>query len=874
MTDAGDAGARFGARPKAVIRRSPSRAGRVPLPVLWRFAVRELGGARHGIATLWICLMLGVGAIAASGSVNSVLKRDLESDARAILGGDLRVGLTHREATDQELATLRSEGRVSHYLEMRSMARRADDPAQHSLVELKAVDAAYPLVGELTLSEGELDEALAFANGIFGAAVAPELAARLGLSPGARIRVGEAEFEVRAFIDVEPDQVVSFASFGPRVMLSEAGMLQTSLVEQGALLRHFYTLALPNGVSPDVVRARLDATHPHAGWRISGVEDAVQGLGEVFDNIALFFSLTGLTTLLIGGIGVANAVRSYLDRRTTTIAALKCLGASHASVTRIYALQVALIATAAILSGLLVGAAVPWLATRLFPDFMPATAGLSLAPAALGHAAIFGALTTACFTLLPLARLRAISPALLVRGAAMAEPNQLEQRAAMFKLMPLALLLGLYTVQSASNPKVAAGFVVAVLLAFTVLRAAAFLIAGAARALVEATGIARGRPAVRIGLSNLYRPGALTVSVVLSLGLGLTVLVAVAQIETNLKRQINDRLPDEAPSTFFLDLQPDQVETFEGQFKAMHLPGADLELAPMIRGRISAVNGVPVAEAQIDPAVEWAFNGDRGLSYSALPVPNADMVAGDWWPADYSGPNLVSMDAAIAEGAGLSVGDTITINVLGREVTAQIANLREIRWQSARMNFTFVYNPAALLGAPVTFIATLYADEADARDFETQAIAAFPNITAISVAEAIARVDALLSTAARVVRLIASVALVAGLVVLASAIAAGQRQRLYEAVVLKVLGGTRRRLLSAYLLEFGLLGVGTGLFAVAAGSVGASLVMTHVMKTGFTFAPLVASGVILCGILVVLLAGAGSMLSALTARPLSWLRND
>lgn len=850
------------------------RAGQVPLGVLWRFALRELRGARHGIATLSVCLMLGVGAIAAAGSVNAVLKRGLERDARAILGGDLRVSLTHRAATAPELETLRAAGRVSHYLEMRSMARRADDVGRRSLVELKAVDAAYPLFGQLMLSAGTLTDTLAAKDGVFGVAVAPELGVRLGLSPGGRVRVGEAEFEVRAFIESEPDQVASFASFGPRLMLSEAGMASTGLAERGALLRHHYTLALPSGVDPEGVRARLEAAHPKAGWRISGVKEAVQGLGEVFDNIALFFSLTGLTTLLIGGIGVANAVRSYLDRRLTTIAALKCLGASHASVTRIYALQIALVAAAAILAGLLLGALVPAIAGRLFPGFMPPSSGLSLAPGALAHAAIFGALTTACFTLLPLRRLRAVSPALLVRGGAMALPGGGLQRSALLRLFPLALLLALYTVGSANEPRVAGGFVVAVIVAFGVLRAAAAFIATSARALVERTGVSRGRPAIRIGLSNLYRPGALTVNVVLSLGLGLTVLVAVAQIEANLKAQINDRLPDEAPSTFFLDIQPDQVTDFESIFASLRHPDAALALAPMIRGRITKVNRVPVAEATIDPEVAWAFNGDRGLSFSQMPVANAEVVAGAWWPNDYAGPNLVSMDAAIARGAGLGVGDEITINVLGREVTAEIANLREIRWQSARMNFTFVYNAAALAGAPVTYIATLYAGADDARAFEDRVIARFPNLTAISVAEAIARVDALLGTAARVIRLIASVALLAGLVVLASAIAAGQRQRLYEAVVLKVLGGTRLRLLFAYLLEFGVLGAGTGLFAVLAGAGCGALVMRYVMKAPFVFAPGVAFAVVMVGVLAVLLAGAGSMLTALTARPALWLRND
>ncbi len=876
-------------------------SARVPWRVLWWFALRELRGARHGVATLLVCLGLGVAAIAASGSLNAMLSNVLTRDAQILLGGDLKLELTHRPATAEERATLAELGAVTHQVTMRSQALRADDETRRALVELKAVDGKYPLYGRVQLADarrlparlqdadgpqtsaGVLDEqgagnatllrALAPADGVFGAVVADELLVRLGLAVGEQIRIGDANFEIRAVLAAEPDNVASFASFGPRVMVSGAGLERTGLVARGALVRHLYLLKLPPDFAPARAIDAINRAHPKAGWRISRVEDAVQGLAEVYANITLFFSLTGLTTLLIGGIGVANAVQVYLERRQTTIAALKCLGASTQTVFRIYALQVALLAGLAIALGLVLGALVPGLVAARFPSMLPTVDGFGIAPGALAEAALFGALVTASFTLLPLLRLRAISPGMLVRGHAVVAEAPRPARV-LLALGPLLAALVALTIGTAHAPRVAAAFVVAAGLGFLVLRLAAWLIARSARLVVNGTGLTHRRPVLHLALSNLYRPGALTVSVVLSLGLGLTVLVAVAQIETNLKRQINDRVPDEAPQTFFLDIQKDQVTDFESLYQSFNPAQGALALAPMIRGRISALNGVPVAEAEIDPDVEWAFRGDRGLSYSAVPVENSEVVAGVWWPEDYSGPNLVSMDANIARGAGLGVGDTITINVLGREITAEIASLREIRWQSARMNFTFVYTPDTLAAAPVTFIATLHAEPEAARAFEDAVIARFSNVTAISVAEAIERVNALLTQAARVIRMIASVALLAGCVVLASAVAGGQHRRLYEATILKVLGGTRRRLLGVFMLEFGLLGLGTSAFACAAGTLGAAWMMKRVMQAEFVFAPGVALGVILLGVVTVLGAGAGTLYAALSTRASQWLRND
>jgi len=859
---------------------APARgAGRF---VAVRFALRELKGARNGLVTLLACLALGVGAIAGSASVNLALKESLAADAQSLLGGDLQVRITHREATETERATLAGLGRVSHQIEMRSMAHTVRDAADssgrsRSLIELKAVDAAYPLYGEVGLAgAASLADALAYRDGRHGAAIEPALGERLGLDLGDTVRIGDARFTIRARITSEPDRVATFASFGPRVMVSKDGMTATGLTDTGSLVRYVYNVELTSGLDYPAAKAALARAHPDAGWRVRGLDEAVQGFADVLDNITLFFNLAGLTTLMVGGIGVANAVRAYLERRVRTIAALKCLGASRALVTRIYALQVGVLALVGIAAGLVLGSAVPPVVEAAFGAALPGEMTGGPRAAALAHAAAFGVLTTALFALWPLALAREVSPALLVRGTMTLPAVRPSRRDAAALALALTALVA-YTIGSAATPRIAAGFVAGAVGSVVILRLAAFAIARAARAGARpGARLTRGRPALRLALSNLHRPGALTVNVVLSLGLGLTVLVAIAMIEANLRTQIVDRLPENAPSYFFLDIQRDQVEAFEREVNAVarDVPGTRVELAPMIRGRIAAVDGTPVDEAEIEPDVAWAFRGDRGLSYSDRPVANSKVVAGQWWSEGYDDELLVSMDADIARGSGLDVGDTITINVLGRELTATIANLREIEWQTARMNFTFVYNEAALAAAPVNFIATLHAPDAAARRVEARIIEALPNVTAISVAEAIERVNGLLSTGASVIRAIAGIALVAGLFVLTSAIAAGHLRRVYETVILKVLGGTRREVFVAFAIEYALLGAATGVFAVLAGGLGAYAVIRYVMGGSWQFEPAVALAIVAGGVALTFIAGFGGVYRALGARAAPFLRNE
>jgi putative ABC transport system permease protein len=837
-----------------------------------RLARRELRGGLRGFRVFLACLALGVAAIAAVGSVSEALLGGLRDNGRALLGGDLDLRLAHRTASVEQHDWLAARGALSEVVHMRAMART---DARRSLIELRAVDALYPLYGAVRLDPpAPLDEALAFRNGAWGTAVDAQLLGRLDLAAadmngGPRIRIGEAEYEVRAVIEQEPDRTARFAAFGPHVLVAGASLADAGLLQPGSMIHYHYRLRLPEGGDGTEVRQDLTAAFPDAGWRIRDPHEAAPGVKRFVERLALFLSLVGQTALLVGGLGVGNAVRSYLERRTPTIATLKCLGAPGRLIFRVYLIQVMTLAAGGIVAGQALGAGAPFVVDLLLGatrGWRPA-AGIFAAPIAV--AAAFGLLTALAFSLWPLARARAVPAASLFRDmvAPTALPHGALERRTLGALAAAGAALAGLAVVTAADRWLGLYFVAGALGAFVLFRLATVGIVALAR-----RGARLRRPWLRLALANLHRPGAPTGSVVLSLGLGVTVLVAVALVEGNLAREVEQRLPAEAPEFYFIDIQPQQVADFERLVR--ETPGARaLERVPMLRGRITAVNGRGPDEIEVPPDIAWVFQGDRGLTWAARPPEGAEIVAGRWWPADYGGAPLVSLDAAVGEALGLAPGDRLGINVLGREVEVEIANLRVVEWSRLGINFVMIFSPGLLESAPQSHIATVKADGAAADALERAVVDTLPNVSAIRVKEALGAVADLLRRIAAAVRVIAGVALAAGILVLAGAVAAGHRRRVYDAVVLKVLGATRPVVARAFLLEYGLLGLVTAAIATGLGSLAAYLVMTRVMHLPFAFLPGMAFGTAAIAVAITLTLGLAGTWRALGQKAAPLLRN-
>ena len=836
-----------------------------------RFALREMRGGLRGFYVFIACVALGVMAISGVGSFARSLGDGFAREGRVILGGDLSFSLIHREATPAERAFLESRGTLSAAATMRAMVRSAS--GELALVELKAVDNAYPLYGTLTLDRDmTLAAALAPHGDAFGAVVDPTLLARLGLQPGARLTIGAAPIEISAVLTNEPDKFASGIAFGPRVILSEAALKATGLVQPGSLVRNLYRLAVPGGSdrTADAVVAAAASQLPDAGWEVRSRNNASPALERNIERFTQFLTLVGLTALLVGGVGVANAVKSHLDRKRDVIATLKSLGASGGRVFAIYLLQVLVLSAIGSVIGLALGAALPFAISAAFGSIIP----LPIAPALywdeLALALLYGLLTSLAFAIWPLGRAQDVPVSALFRDAVSHERRWPRRRYVAAAVLVVAALAG-FAVFESYDRRIAAVFVGAAAAVFVVLH----LVGLALMALARRAPHSR-ITAVRLAVANIHRPGALTPTIVLSLGLGLALLVTVIQIDGNLSRQFMAALPDKAPSFYFVDIQSADADRFDA-FLRERVPQAKLERVPMLRGRIVAANDIKAEDLKVPASAAWVMQSDRGITYAAELPAGSRLARGEWWGPDYQGAPLVSMERKIADGLNLKLGDPITVNVLGRNITAAVANLRTVDWQGLGINFVLVFSPGTFTGAPHTHIATLTWPGGGTLEQEislVKAVAdAFPAVTTVRVKDALDAVGGIVRNLALAVRGASVLALIAAVLVLGGALAAGHRHRVYDAVVLKTLGATRGRLIGAYALEYLLLGSATALFGVAAGSAAAWLVVTELMNLSFAWLPGSAAAAALGALAVTIAFGLIGTFSALGHKPATVLRN-
>lgn len=839
------------------------------LPLAITFARREFRAGLKGFRIFMACLALGVAAIAGVGSLAASIEAGLRADGRVLLGGDISFRLTHQPITAEQRDWLsaRSE-RMDEIVEMRGNAFAIDTGARR-LVELKAVDGAYPLFGGLVLTgETDITKALERRDGIWGAAAQPALLERLELKLGDRLRIGDLEVELRSAIEREPDRGTSAFDFGPRLMIATGALEQTGLVRLGSVINYSYRLDLPDTVSPVQFREAVNQAFPDAGWRIRDLENAAPNIQRFVDRVGLFMTLVGLTALLVGGVGVGNAVRSFLQGKVATIATFKCLGAPARLIFMTYMIQVGAIALIGIAIGLALGILAPIGAIAFLGDRLPVEARYGLYWQPLALALLFGVLTTLVFSLWPLARAQAVPAATLFRNL-FAPVTGFPGWRATIAVALLAAILAMVAVVTAADSWLAARFVggaVAALVAF-------WLVALLVMRLSKTAPRARNMR-LRLAIANLHRPGSATAGIIMSLGLGLTVLVAVALIEGNLNRQLNETLRGETPGYFFIDIQPEQIPVFK-QIAANFQVPVRVETTPMLRGRITALKGVPISEIDVPPDEAWILRGDRGITWTAGGPPDPKLITrGDWWPADYSGPTLVSFDAEAAEAFGLEIGDTITVNVLGRNIEARIANWRHIDWNTLGINFVMIFSPGVLSSAPQTSIATAYLDPSYEVAFEKAVIDALPNISAIRVKEVLQGVSEILVNLGLAVRAIAFVAIIAGVLVLAGAIAAGHSRRVYDSVVLKVLGATRRDVIGAYALEYGVLGLATAGIASLIGAAGAWFVITRLMQADWIFVGSAVFITVLVALVCTVGAGMFGTFAALSRKAAPLLRNE
>jgi putative ABC transport system permease protein len=810
------------------------------LPLALRFALRDLIGDPRGFGVFIACIVVGVAAITGVSALSRSLAAGLAREGRVILGGDISFGLVHRDLEPQERAYFEARGRLSDIALMRAMARRDDGEA--ALIEIKAVDpASYPAFGQVELEPAQsLDNALRERDGVAGLVCDATLMARLDVKTGDALSIGNKRFELRAALKSEPDKLAGGFGYGPRVMISAAALRATGLTEAGSIVRHLARLTLkgPAGVAADADVERFaseaQAAFPLAGWEVRKRDAVSPQFSRNLDRFTQFLTLVALTALVAGGAGVANAVNGYIARKREAFAVLKALGASASRVFAIALMQMLLIAAFAILIGLAFGAAFPFAAAATLRRLTDLPVAASFDPAGTAMGALYGLLVTLVFALGPLGRAHSPSVAALLRDEIQATRERVLPHYRIAAAIAAIVLIGAVMLQS-TDKKIAAAYLAAAVAAFLLLRGVAALVGELARALPRAKN-----SQLRLALANIGRPHSLTPALIVSIGLTQTLLVALALVDGAIHAEFARSDSRKTPNFFFVDAPKTRAAEFQA-FLEQEAPGAQIDHVPMMRGRIVAVKGVRAEKLRPKEDAAWVLEGDRGVTFSSDLPSGSQLVAGSWWDKDAKGQPLVSLESKIAEGLDVEVGDEITVNVLGREVAARVANLRRVDWRSFGINFVLVFSPATFRNAPYTELFTISYDAKDSAAQDSQltreTAKRFPTIAAVRVKDALDAVDKIASQLALAARAAAGIAVLTATLALASAVAASQEARLHDAVVLKTLGASRPWLAGAYSMEFALLGGVAGLFSLAAGSLTAYALIKTLMKLDFVFLP-------------------------------------
>jgi len=790
-----------------------------------KFAMREMRAGSRGFIIFFSCIFLGVAAIAGVSGVSSMIGEEFSLQGRTLLGGDLRITMTQEDATAQELAFLSMHGRVSSTLWMRSMARNrtptetmpgSDDAPRQQLIEIKAIDETYPLYGSFE-TEPALDFNALFAprDGVAGVVAVHSLLQRLNVEIGDRIEIGTQIFDIRAVVINEPDLLSEGLQLGLRVFMDKQTLTATNLLQEGSLYAQIHKIAIPMATDSDLdaFAEQLKQNFPDRRWNLRARNNAAPALEVNIKRFLQFLTLVGLTALIVGGTGVAQAVNSHLEKKREVIAIFKSLGASGSFITLIYLFQIMMISLMAIVVGLGIAAFLPTMVKQILRSFLAVSEGFVFYPVSLLIGASFAICAVLAFALMPLGRAGRIPVTGLFRSNSI---KNFVKTPILYRLVSLLLLLliAVLAVALGDDRRLAVIFMGAISAVFLILKLLSLLIEALARRLSHSRFLS-----VRLALGNIHRPGSLTAAVVRALGLSLTLLVTLATLDGNLRKQLSTAMLEQAPAFFFLDIANTQGDNFR-QSLARLAPKGQVQMMPMLRARITHLKTVPAEQADIDEDGRWVLRGDRNVGFADHMPEGTIMVKGAWWPENYDDTPLVSFSAREAKRLKLDIGDMIRVNVLGRTIEARIANLREVDWDSMKMNFVMIFSPNSFAGAPYSYLATLTLPPDEKQEAKIAAGLGqdFPAMTIISTRAILSDARDLADQIGLGIRACAALVLLSSILVLAGALSSGNERRAQMAVILKILGARRVTLIGAFILEYAILGVITAIFAFIVGS--------------------------------------------------------
>ena len=835
---------------------------------------REIRSSWRRLLFFFLCIAIGVGSIVALRSLIQNLSFAVGGDARELLTADFVISSTN-DFSPTDIQKIESVVKNSNVIEARNevietsaMARPFDKSREKfSFVELKGIESPFPLVGNFTLTGGKPFDFKLLENK--GAVAAPVLLDELGLKIGDKIRVGDAEFQIRGTFDREPGGAGGFR-LGARIFVEKKAFDEAGLTNNRGRIRRrilYRTSANPTQIVGDLREAVKGTT-----LRVQSYRETEDRLGEQFARTENYLSLTGLLILVLGGVGVWNVARVFVEQKRKSVAVLKCLGASGTRIITVYLLQILTLGLIGSLFGVFLAQAALWFARWRFLEDLPETMSYIVPFRVAWQGVLLGVLISLLFSALPLLQIRTIKPNLLLRDENNQNLRRLDLTKWIFGAVSLAGLLAVAAWQ-AGSVKVGAFFLAGLGATSLILYLAAFVLT---KLLKKVKNF--GSFSIAQAINSLYRPGNQTLIILLAVGLGAFVVLAVQFMQTNLIREFDFTRNQRLPSLFFIDIQKSQIKELENIIRQK--TGEKAEAIPTIRARISYINGKPIDYENNEVREQ---QGRIGREFAVTYRPNLDenetVIDGNWWNKTESQKGYVpqvSVEEGMAKDLNVSIGDSITFDVSGRNITAQVASIRKLDLRNTRTAFVFVFRPGVLDDAPQTFVATMLKrlPEKERQKLQLTVIDQFPNVRIFDVAEIVAVVEKLVNNFVIAISFVGGFVILSGILILIGSVALTKSQRVYENAVLKTLGAKRKILAIILFAEYGLLGFLAGIIGTGFAVLLSFAVSKYVLNIEWQFdLTLTVLGILITAFLV-MIVGALSSFDVLFKKPLATLRSQ
>lgn len=790
---------------------------------------RELRGSFNEFKIVFASIFLGVFIISAVSSISENLKSEIKNKRAEMLGGNFELSTTYQEFPKNIKRWLEENGRTTHIIELRTMlSYNSQSQLKRRIVELKAVDNNYPLVGKVLISpNSEVKLSLGTKKNEKKILIDKSLKDQLGIDVGDFVYLGKSKFKINGIIEKEPDRMFSFATFGPRVLLSTEVLNETGLLKAGSLIK-YKTKFIPNNGNK-INLSFLNDLVKGTNVSVRSIENTTNNFNNFVDRTSVFISLVGLITLLISGVGISNGVKGYIIKKTKNIAIMKSLGAKNSKVLNIYLNQILMVFLISIIPAIILGISVPYffspiISQELFNTFEPS---IFLQPISISF--LYGLITCILFTILPLLKTYKIKPIELIRNSS---ENSLNETSYTIKgiIFILISILCVLTMNLINDKKLSFYILISMTGSFVFIYGLTnlkFYILSKIK-----FGLGTTFEYIR---KSITKSNSFARSIVISFSIGLSLLITLNIIESSLDKRINVAINQQAPSHFLIDIQPQQIDKIKST--ASNLLGDDnFNSQPMLRGRITEINNQLVQNLKVDKEVEWVLRRDRAFSWSNEIPKNTKLISGKWWPKDYDGPLFVSMGDKIAKGMNLKIGDKIKFNILGRNFEAQLFNTRKIIWENMDINFVFILSNSRIANAPHSFIATTKNVGQNLNNsFVEKIVSEFSNISSISIEESYKAIKSILNLLIIIINSIAFITLLSGIIVLSGIIDVGKKDKLYEVAILKILGATPRRVSYLWFKEYFIIGLISSFVSLIIGFLVAYILLNYVFNIEINF---------------------------------------